>query len=201
MSGTLRAFLAVPVPDASRLALAELRETVRGRGVRWVRPETYHVTLRFLGETPEARVADLVARVRPAVAALRPFSLGLGSVAAFPSARRPRALAVDLAPAAPLLALAGAVEAAVVAAGFPAEGRPFRPHLTVGRVRDRVHPVLPEIPVQAPPFEVAEVVLFRSELRSEGARHTPLDRMPLEGPEPKTCISRGEEHDEERPNP
>jgi 2'-5' RNA ligase len=204
---TLRAFLAAEIGEGARRALAEaagrLAREVRGRGVRWARPETYHVTLRFLGEIEVERVAPLAARVAEAVAGVAPFELRLGALVAFPGPRRPRVIAATLEPEAALEALARRVEAAVVGAGLPPEERPFRPHLTLGRVRDRAHPDPAAAgPLPAEPFRVAEVVLFRSDPRENGALHTPLERLALGGPDPSNHPSGGEAvHGEERPTP
>jgi 2'-5' RNA ligase len=205
---TLRAFLAAEIGEGARraaaAAAARLAREVRGREVRWARPETYHLTLRFLGEIDADRVAPLVARVGEAVAALAPLELRLGAVVAFPGPRRPRVIAATIEPAEPLEALARILEAAVVRAGFPREARPFRPHLTLGRVRDRALPSLAAAgPLAAEPFRVAELVLFRSDLQADGALHTPLERIALGGPGPiQTHTSEGEvDHGEERPTP
>jgi 2'-5' RNA ligase len=203
---TLRAFLAADVGEAARRALAaaseRLAREVRGREVRWARPETYHLTLRFLGEIEAERTAPLARAVREAVAPFAPFELRLREVVAFPSARRPQVIAATVEPEAPLVALAGAVEAAALRAGFPADERAFRPHLTLGRVRDRRHPGLASAgPLEPSPFRVAEVVLYRSELLPEGALHTPVERMPLGAEIPRSHHSEGEVHGEERPAP
>jgi 2'-5' RNA ligase len=76
-----------------------------------------------------------------------------------------------------------ACEAAAVAAGFPAEPRAFRPHLTLGRWRDRARrPRLPEVDLGA--FAIVEAVLYRSDLQPGGAVHTPLVHFPFAGPCP-----------------
>jgi 2'-5' RNA ligase len=202
---TLRAFLAAEIGEGARRAVAaaaeRLAREVRGREVRWARPETYHLTLRFLGEVEAVRLGALAARVAEAVAGVAPFELRLGAVVAFPGPRRPRVIAATVEPEAPLAALARCVEAAVVRAGLPPDERPFRPHLTLGRVRDRAHPDLAAAgPLAAQPFRVAEVVLFRSDLREGGALHTPLERMALGGPGASSQPSGGETvHGEERP--
>lgn len=151
--------------------------------MRWVRPEALHVTLRFLGEIDAPEAGPLARRASQEVAPLRPFALHLGPAELFPSARRPRVVALGLEPAAPLVELAAAVECAVVAEGFPAEERPFRAHLTLGRVRDRRFPTVAAFAVPAAELAVEEVVLFRSELSPAGSRYTPLERVRLGAPQ------------------
>jgi 2'-5' RNA ligase len=159
-----------------------LRERPGGDGVRWVRPEAWHVTLRFLGRIEASRVAPLARRASRELAELRPFALRLGPAELFPTPRRPRVVALGLAPQAPLAELAQALERAVAAEGFAREERPFRAHLTLGRVRERSFPAVDGIAAAAEEFEVEEVVLFRSELLPSGARYTPLERVPLGRP-------------------
>jgi len=182
----MRAFLAVELPDPARRAVVELVRRLRGRpggeGVRWARPETLHVTLRFLGDdvAPEA-TGDLARRVGAEVAEIAPFELRLGPVRPFPSPRRPRVVALDVEPPEPLAGLAAAVERGVAAAGLPPEARPFRGHLTLGRLRGRRFPDASDLATPPTPIPVRGVVLFRSELGPDGARHTPLEQIPLGG--------------------
>jgi 2'-5' RNA ligase len=183
--GAIRAFFAIELGESARRAAAELarwlREVPGGDGVRWVRPEALHVTLRFLGDIDPARAAPLARRARLEVARLGPFALRLGRAELFPTPRRPRVVALGLEPAAPLEALAAAVERAVVAEGFAPEERAFRAHLTLGRVRDRRFPSVAGAKLAAAEFAVEEAVLFRSELQPAGPRYTPLERIPLAG--------------------
>ncbi|MBS1106090.1 MAG: 2-5 ligase [Deltaproteobacteria bacterium] len=182
----LRIFFAVEIGDAARRAARAVAERLAaapgGDAVRWVRPESYHVTLRFLGATPRDRVAGLVATARRATRAIAPFELRLGALAGFPS-RRPRAVVLDVAPHETIVALAREVERAVVEAGFAPEQRAFHPHLTLGRVRERRAPFLDpeEHPAAAAPFAVGCFVLFQSVPATTGTQYTPLERISLGG--------------------
>jgi 2'-5' RNA ligase len=181
----IRAFFAIELGESARRAAAgaarRLREGPGGDGVRWVRPEALHVTLRFLGDIDPARVAPLASRAARELAALRPFALRLGKAELFPTPSRPRVVALGLEPAAQLAELAGAVERAVVAEGFAPEERPFRAHLTLGRVRGPRFPSVTALEVPAAEIAVEEAVLFESELSASGSRYTPLERLSLGG--------------------
>jgi 2'-5' RNA ligase len=180
----VRAFLAVPLPGALRAAfgglIAEWRSASWGRRVRWVRPETLHLTLRFLGDVTPAEleaIRDGVARVTAAHAAHAVSVVGVGP---FPPGRRPRVVAAHFDDAPALATLAADLEATVVGAGLAPEPRRFRPHVTLGRVRGRLPAdaaVTDALDGMALALDV--VVLYRSELRPEGARHTALARFPL----------------------
>ncbi|MEE9607270.1 MAG: RNA 2',3'-cyclic phosphodiesterase [Myxococcota bacterium] len=182
---TLRAFFAVELGEPARRTAAEVARQLHsgpgGDDVRWVRSESLHVTLHFLGQIPRERVPSLAQCVGEEVAPLSPFRLELDGVRGFPSPRRPRVVVMDVSPRAPLEGLARAVERGVVAAGFEPEARPFRAHLTLGRVRGRRAPSAGAPPALGANFDVTETVLFRSELRPSGSRYTALERIRLEG--------------------
>ena len=179
----MRAFFAVDLDEVARQAASRAARSLRSasRGpVSWVRPENYHVTLRFLGEIPPERAESLAARAGAAVAPVEPFDLRLGGPHPFPSPRRPRVVVLDLTPEEPLLGLARRVEEAVVEAGFAAEERPLRAHLTLGRVRNGARaPRVDPPPAPTARFAVRDAVLFQSELHSSGARYTALGRAAL----------------------
>lgn len=182
----LRTFFAVELGDAARAAAVDVVRALRrfpsADLVRWVRGEALHVTLRFLGATDPARIPALVREVGARVAAAPAFELSLGAVQLFPSPRRPRVVALHVQPEAPLAALAQAVEAGAVAAGFAPETRAFRAHLTLGRIRDGAAPPAEGAPPPPPsPFPVREAVLFESRLGAGGSTYLPLERLPLGG--------------------
>lgn len=188
MSALVRAFYAValegPALEAATRRLAELRSGALANAARFVRPEGLHVTLRFLGNVRREALPALSRAVAAELAPLEPFELHLGAPALFPSPRRPRAVALALAPEAPLAALAAAVERGVVSAGFAPEPRPFRPHATLARVREGARAALSpaEARTLAARMSVREVVLFESRLERDGSIYTPLERVSLHGP-------------------
>jgi 2'-5' RNA ligase len=179
----LRLFLAVDVPKEVRHALASavapLREAVPG--ARWAPPENWHVTLKFLGSV-YPRLSGWV-RERAAVATREsaPFVTALGGLGAFPSARRARVLWVGLDdPEGRLTALAGSLDR-LLEREFPPEQRPFAAHLTVARMREQVAleaSVLQTL-VPSEPFEIRELILYRSHLGRPHARYEPIARFPL----------------------
>jgi 2'-5' RNA ligase len=181
----LRAFFALELDPLARSAAAalarQLRQRPGGERVRWVRAESLHVTLRFLGSIAASQVTPLVRSVATQIAALAPLRLRLGAARLFPSPRRPRVVALALEPEAPLVELAAAVERGVTAAGLAPEARRFRPHLTLGRIPARTGfaGVTASDTPEAEAFDVTEVLLFRSDLHPDGARYTPLQRVPL----------------------
>jgi 2'-5' RNA ligase len=132
----------VPLPADASSAVTEIVDGVRAlplpagaRDVRWVRLDGLHLTLRFLGPTPEDRVAPTIAAVNDvARSAEGPIDIELSGAGTFPSGRRPRTLWIGLSRGGPDLAqLAARTEEGLREAGWDPEGRPFRAHLTLAR--------------------------------------------------------------------
>ncbi|MEW6347943.1 MAG: RNA 2',3'-cyclic phosphodiesterase [Thermodesulfobacteriota bacterium] len=183
----MRSFVAVELDEAARSFLAATIGKLRpvGTEVKWVRPEGIHLTLKFLGNVKTAALPEITHALEQAMAGRKAFEIGIQSVGAFPSLSRPRVFwagVVD--PAAALGPLAAAVEDALEPLGFPREPRPFRPHLTLGRVRsDRRPPTELAITVatmrdlKGPSFHARDAVLFQSILQPSGAQYVALSRF------------------------
>ena len=138
----VRTFVALELPGVVGQTLADTIERLKGAagGVRWVRPEGIHLTLKFLGDVEETRIPEIVAAVQQASGGTAPFTLQTSEVGGFPRLERARVLWVGL--EGDLETLAGLqmeVEGALGTLGFPPERRRFFPHLTLGRARR--HPV------------------------------------------------------------
>ncbi len=195
----MRLFVAVeldaPARDALVRAAAGLARTeavAAGPSLKWVAPAALHLTLRFIGEVDAARGARVMAALE-APFALAPFDVTFAGAGAFPPRGAPRVLWAGVAEGADrMVALAAAVERRVREAGEPAETRPFTPHLTLARARDRGRPVrgdalretLARAPLAAGPVRVASVTLFESRLTPRGPDYTPRLVTPLEPPRP-----------------
>jgi 2'-5' RNA ligase len=186
-----RLFVALAPPETTRerlvAAAAGLRQALgpAARQLRWSAPDTFHLTLRFLGEVEEGRTAAVAGAVGAAAAASRRLALAVRGAGAFPSARHPRAVFLGLeGELPPLQALVAGLEARLAEAGFPPEPRPFRPHLTVARARDRRAPpglegALLEAAATPIPWPAEAVTLFESHLSGGGVRHEPVLVAPL----------------------
>ncbi|HEY6572067.1 MAG TPA: RNA 2',3'-cyclic phosphodiesterase, partial [Candidatus Eisenbacteria bacterium] len=156
-------------------------------GVSWVRPGNLHMTLRFLGDLGEsgaARVGDAVER--GAAGAEAPLA-ELGRLGGFPSLDRPRVVWVGIARGEPeLLALGRRVNAAIDAAGFDRADKPFRPHLTLGRVREGargLEALRGYAPPPPPPGALLDrIVVMKSDLHPSGSRYTALREVRLPSP-------------------
>jgi 2'-5' RNA ligase len=183
-----RIFVAVLLSPALLERVLEVRERLgeAAARLRWVAPENLHLTLRFLGALADAQVARVVEAAREAAAAASPFEITLAGMGAFPSGRAPRAVWVGVADGADrLVALAASLEAALRRRRLPPADRPFRPHLTVARVRGEGRPVdlsavLPgpeACPIGTQRVDVLAVV--ESTLRPSGPIYREVARGPL----------------------
>jgi len=183
----VRTFVALNLTDAARsglhAALAPLRET--SLPLRWLDPTTLHVTIRFLGETAADSVPRIEEVLRSAAQRRTPIDLRISGVGAFPSLRRANIVWVGVAADEQLSALYRELEPALSRLGFPREQRPFRPHITVGRVRGSARP--PDIErvagrVQCEAVEQVQTVdLMRSWPGPEGSRYETLLKCRLGG--------------------
>lgn len=181
----MRVFVAVELPETVRRALYQGTAPLRrsNASVRWVSPGNMHITLKFLGEITEGRAASVREAVMAVATRTPPFELALGSVGAFPNCNRPRVVWVGVQGGTRLLAeLAGAVESALAAEGFPPEKRSFRAHLTLGRCKRPA--ALADVSSAAVPddsFQVHRVVVMQSHLHPQGPRYEVFAACPLGG--------------------
>lgn len=197
----MRAFLALRPDEDALAALSRCVKTLQGAlaGARiaWVPAAQQHVTLKFFADLDDATFPRVVARLGSACAAFAPaeaLQMAVRALGALPSPQRPRAIYAGLAGpdgGAPLalLRLAACVEDALAELGIPREGRPFLPHLTLGRVRepprgDRLAAALARFQGQAfgaaAPLEA--VLLYESRLAPGGPTYIERARLPLGGP-------------------
>lgn len=186
----MRLFFAVEfddrVKDAVSRAIAGAR--IANPPWRWVARSNVHVTVKFLGETPEEHVPLLVEAVTPACAQLPPFQMELGGLGGFPNLNKPRVLFYEaIQGAGELAALARSVETALHdELSIAREDRPFRAHATVARVKRPIPPDIAARLQKAPPVEggsqrVEKVSLMRSELHRDGARYALVKGIALSG--------------------
>ena len=193
----VRAFIAIELPDAIRDQLGEIESRLKprlpARCIRWVKPDSIHLTLKFLGQVPADQIDLITLSARSAVASLLSFTLEVSGSGCFPDLHRPRVVWVgvhEVDPAGRLQSVQRAVEASVEPLGYPPERRPFSPHLTLGRLARDVRPpdlrkvgeVIHATPVGAlGKWEVDEIALIKSDLQPSGAVYTILSRIALAG--------------------
>ena len=186
----MRLFLAINLDPSVRQAIHDATAPLRDAApsLSWVREPLLHFTMKFLGEQEEMLVAALRAALASVGMRHRTIELELGGIGAFPNLRRPRVVWMGIASEPRLELLHHDVEVACEQLGLPLEGRPFRPHLTLARVR--VRPPLDELRALARAAKrvdhretlmVESIDLMQSDLGqpASGARYTRLAAAPL----------------------
>ncbi|MCS7261151.1 MAG: RNA 2',3'-cyclic phosphodiesterase, partial [Anaerolineae bacterium] len=183
----IRSFVALELNAAARHALTILQRDLAARmppqSIRWVAPESLHVTLQFLGEVPAEKIAPIIEALRCVCTDIPAFSFDLVSLGVFPNPRRPRIVWVGVhEPQGVLATLHQKIGQALSPLGFPPEERAFTPHLTVGRAARHASPAdLQKVGEQIAKLDVGlietvpveHIVLMKSDLRPDGAVYTP----------------------------
>jgi len=186
----MRLFFAVGFDDSLKDAIAA---AIGGIGLdhppwRWVARDNFHITMKFLGEMPEDRVAPLAMSAAGAMKTGRvePFPITIGAMGGFPNLRRPRVLFYKVEKGGgELSTIAGHLDAALHDdLGIDMERRPFRAHATVARIKTSIEPGISDRLQRAPgvdhpPQLVDRVLLMRSELRREGALYHVVKEVAL----------------------
>ena len=185
----IRTFLALELPPVIREEIAllqrRLKQLLRG-DIRWTKPDGMHLTLKFFGNISERQIAAVGEVVGGIAARTAPLTLQVASVGAFPSVKRPRVIWLGIeGDAEPLIRLQREIDEKLLGRGFEAEQRPFRPHLTLGRIGTPGGVAgLGELVEQGDAFAAGcftarELTLVKSELTPQGAMYTVLARFPF----------------------
>ncbi|MBI4266431.1 MAG: RNA 2',3'-cyclic phosphodiesterase [Acidobacteria bacterium] len=191
----MRLFVAVELDLAVARAMADLGEQLRRRAetraprarITWIPADRLHLTLRFIGEVDERR-ADAIRAVLDPPVAVDAFDLTLSGLGAFPNSGPPRVLWAGLSAGEDaLIRLEEEVSARLARCGVEPENRPYRPHLTLARVREaaglRAGPLLEGLGARASgTSRVDAITLFESRLSPKGPTYVALQRTPLRGP-------------------
>jgi 2'-5' RNA ligase len=182
----LRTFIAIELPTEIRQYLFQSGQRMMAetppKAVRWVASENMHLTLRFLGDTPADKLPAISAELEAIANQFPPFSLHLDQLDGFPNQKRPRVISVSLAgETMPLQTIQSQIERAVQTLGWKREKRPFRPHLTLGRVKDQnqAHRLSWNQTLERNEFVVSAVNLIESQLRPGGPVYTIRHRSAL----------------------
>lgn len=191
MAELVRAFVAVEIPPEIRERAARLIARLRAAPVKatWVSPQTLHWTLKFLGDVPLVDMPEICQAVSAAVEPLAAFDIEARGAGAFPTPERPRTVWIGAGEGNDaMVALHDAVETELAKVGFRREGRRFRPHLTIGRIRQAGAGMrdLARLLQENADFDgglstVFEVAIISSQLTKEGPIYEPLGFAELRG--------------------
>jgi 2'-5' RNA ligase len=186
----MRLFVAVEfdeaVRDAADRVASELRARLDARvKARWVDADKMHLTVRFIGHVADDRVATVLEALRPPLP-IAPFDTALGECGVFPRSGPPRVLWIGLQDGLPSLkAMHDEFNQRLVSLGLAAEDRPFRPHLTLARVKDAprdasrsMREMVAAVRVPLLRCHVTAATVFRSSLSPRGSTYTRLLTVP-----------------------
>ena len=184
----IRAFLAIRPADEVIEKLLELQSTLgdAGADVRWVARDALHLTVHFLGDVREHELPEIERGLREGLHALAPFDVECRGLGLFPNQKRPRVVWVGLAGDG-IVRLAESVETVLSPLGFPPEERDFTPHITLGRMRSArgteglVRALKTHAELGFGMSRIEQVILYKSQLRSDGSVYTPIVTLPLSG--------------------
>lgn len=184
---SIRIFLALYPDDAARSALADVIDACHRANptIRWERLSQVHITARFIGDMPESALAPLEQALRAAIAEMPVIRTRIDATGVFPDMRRPSIVWVGLAPPqGRLLLLHDALEDVCTAQGFARDRRPWIPHLTIGRIKERSDTRKLENDLEACNFDPIPVTfrslcIMESVLAPAGATHTLRARIDL----------------------
>ena len=141
----LRLFVAWPLPEGVGREIGRMTKELRAElpPASWPRPESIHLTFAFLGDTSEERASTIASALDSVACAAIPIRLG--GVGVFPDERRPRVVWLGVDPAPPVVVLAGEIRRALAGVGATFDPKPFRPHLTVARIKRHGAPRMSEL--------------------------------------------------------
>jgi RNA 2',3'-cyclic 3'-phosphodiesterase len=185
---TKRLFVALPVEPEMRKKFSELTGILEtdNTQVKWVEEENFHLTLKYLGETPLNKVENLIRSIADSLADYSRFEIYLKNIMTFPTMNNPRIICIDVISGSEKLGrVVGTIEDSLEKVGFAKEKRKFRPHLTLGRLKSSLNCDELKNKIQkhrefvGGKMPVNEVHLMQSKLTSKGPIYTVLEKFIL----------------------
>jgi 2'-5' RNA ligase len=186
----VRAFVAIESSGGVASRAAALIDKLRAADakVTWVSPENMHWTLKFIGDVNLTATAEICSTIQEAVQDLPAFEVRVAGLGAFPHVERPRTIWLGVSEGDEVMAtLAETIDRRLAALGYKPEGRRFKPHLTLGRVRgvQNIEALSELLQAKADfvggPMEIDEVALYTSYMERQGPRYESLCRAVLNG--------------------
>jgi len=184
----MRTFIAIEIPAEIIKEMAKVQDELKrsGADAGWTRPEGIHLTLKFLGEVPEARIEEIKNALIQAAEATSRFRLKIAGAGAFPNPKNPRVVWLGVSGDRDRLsALQSLVDESMTAIGFDREERAFSPHLTLARIKylrpgyswQKAIDNIKDIRLAG--FDVDHISLMKSDIKPSGAVYTELGRVSL----------------------
>jgi len=200
MPDLIRAFIAMTLPDPLAGLVSGVQQTLKAQGLRiaWVPSGNVHLTLKFLGDIDPSDIDPIAAVMSECAQRLEPLTFTVSGLGVFPDLRRPRVVWLGITGDTPrLIAFQLELDARLAAVGkgrFKPENRPFKGHLTLGRIKARTDPgilikALREAGrVESPAFTVDAIHLIQSQLTPSGSIYSPLRHVAFGIPANGLCL-------------
>ncbi len=185
---SFRTFVALPLDATIHARLESLHRKLKSlpADVKWVRPDSIHLTLKFLGNVAEPRICPVSQAIERGIRGFKPWTATVRKIGMFPTMRNPRIVWVGLDDSTnQLLTMQQRIESELAMLGFEKEKRAFTPHLTLGRVRsprgkkELVTFLIDERESEFGNLPIQRVLLFKSDLTPSGAVYTALQEFLL----------------------
>lgn len=183
MSDTIRTFIAIELPENIISSILKVQDGIRSYGLKasWVRRENIHLTLKFLGDINTSDIENIGKEIVEAAKEYPPLNLTAKGMGVFPSIKRPRVIWIGITGQIHrLMVLQKTLDKRLETIGFPRENRPFKGHLTIGRIKrkidsQRLMTAFREFgEFESETFTANKLVFFKSELNPSGAIYTKL---------------------------
>jgi RNA 2',3'-cyclic 3'-phosphodiesterase len=189
---SIRSFIAIELPDELRAELGKLQSSLisgQQNWVKWVKPDSIHLTLKFLGDISAGQIKEITQAIEEGASEIPPFALQIKDLGVFPNLKRIQVVWVGLnGDLDRLTKLQRRIEENMVILGYQAEERDFTPHLTLGRVRFQPPPpdlqkltkLITETKFESKiKIDVSTVHLMKSQLTPQGAIYSKLNSVNL----------------------
>lgn len=183
---SIRAFWGIQLPQAANEKLIgfvhSLQTSLADTNIRWSAPENLHITLQFLKSVGKEDIPSLIAQVTQQLQGFSPFFIQLGQVELFPSPHMPHVISLKVQASTTLTNLAGRVGEGMIRAGYDIEQRPYRPHLTLGRLHRKGKVLLPPDLTGADlvAIPVRDICLWESKPSRQGSCYTLLHKLAIQ---------------------
>jgi 2'-5' RNA ligase len=188
LSEIIRLFIAIPIDTSLKKKFNNLTSELKtfSADIKWVEEENFHITLKFLGETPGDKLQQIIAQCEKPISKIETFNMNFKGIGAFPNLRYPKVIWIGISEGhKQLIELANSIEEPLQILNFPKEKRPCSPHLTLGRVRSpkgliNLTNELKKLSVfEGGSMKVSEVHLMKSVLTKKGPIYSIMNQFKL----------------------
>lgn len=176
-----RLFIAIDLDTKTRTRIIKQLKALHSKtkNIRWFKPENLHITLRFLGNTPNESIPDLINTLDKILKPISPFSISIHGPVLFPFTQHPSVVALPLLANNHLQQLVETVETVATQFDFKPEKRPYHGHISIGKIDKDHRPKLPAVKWETLEMKVKDIVLYQSDTLPEGVVYTALKRFQL----------------------